>query len=64
VVALIDSETKFTLPLGLASLLTSDIVPWGKLMGMSVLYSVPGILFFLFLQKYMVQGLVKGAVKA
>lgn len=64
VVALIDSETKFTLPLGLASLLTSDIVPWGKLMGMSVLYSVPGILFFLFLQKYMVQGLVRGAVKA
>jgi len=64
VVALVDSESKFTLPLGLASLLTSDIVPWGKLMGMSVLYSVPGILFFLFLQKYMVQGLVKGAVKA
>lgn len=64
VVALVDSESKFTLPLGLASLLTSDIVPWGKLMAMSVLYSVPGILFFLFLQKYMVQGLVKGAVKA
>jgi ABC-type glycerol-3-phosphate transport system permease component len=64
VVALVDSESKFTLPLGLASLMTSDIVPWGKLMGMSVLYSVPGILFFLFLQKYMVQGLVKGAVKA
>jgi len=64
VVALVDSESRFTLPLGLASLLTSDIVPWGKLMGMSVLYSVPGILFFLFLQKYMVQGLVKGAVKA
>lgn len=64
VVALIGSTSKFTLPLGLASLLTSDIVPWGKLMGMSVLYSFPGILFFLILQKYMVQGLVKGAVKA
>lgn len=63
VVALVGSESMFTLPLGLASLLTSDIVPWGKLMGMSVLYSIPGIVFFLFLQKYMVQGLVRGAVK-
>ena len=64
VVALVGSGSMFTLPLGLVALLTSDIVPWGKLMGMSVLYSVPGVLFFMILQKYMVQGLVKGAVKA
>jgi len=63
VIALVGSRKNFTLPLGIASLLTSDIIPWGKMMAMSVLYAIPGIVFFTIIQKYVAQGLAKGAVK-
>jgi multiple sugar transport system permease protein len=63
VVVLVGSEDLFTLPVGIASLLTSDIIPWGKMLAMSVLYAIPGMAFFAFLQKYLIAGLTKGALK-
>jgi len=63
VIVLVSSEDLFTLPVGIASLLTSDIIPWGKMLAMSVLYAIPGMAFFAFLQKYLIAGLTKGALK-
>ncbi|MDE0199553.1 MAG: carbohydrate ABC transporter permease, partial [Caldilineaceae bacterium] len=38
-------------------------VVWGNIMAMAVLIIVPGLIFFLFLQRYMISGLTAGAVK-
>lgn len=63
VIVLVGYEDLFTLPVGIASLLTSDIIPWGKMLAMSVLYAIPGKIFFAFLQRYLITGLTKGALK-
>ncbi len=39
-------------------------VLWGNIMAMAVLIIVPSLIFFLFLQRYLVSGLTAGAVKA
>ncbi len=39
-------------------------VLWGNIMAMAVLIIVPSLIFFLFLQRYLVGGLTAGAVKA
>lgn len=39
-------------------------VAWGNIMAMAVLIIVPSLIFFLFLQRYLISGLTAGAVKA
>jgi multiple sugar transport system permease protein len=39
-------------------------VVWGNIMAMAVLIIVPGLIFYLFLQRYIIGGLTAGAVKA
>jgi ABC-type glycerol-3-phosphate transport system permease component len=39
-------------------------VEWGNIMAMAVLIIVPSLIFFLFMQRYIVAGLTAGAVKA
>ena len=63
VLVLSSSRDKFTVPLGLYFLLGGDQVPWGGLMAMSLLYSIPPLIFYYAFQKYMVRGIMAGAVK-
>lgn len=63
VVVLITSQSKFTLPVGVMSFLHTDIVYWNGMMAMSVLYSIPPMIFFVFIQRFLIQGLTRGAVK-
>jgi multiple sugar transport system permease protein len=57
-----DTELK-TIPVGLNDLMFGDIYLWGQLMAASVLTTVPVIVLYTYLQRYMVEGLTAGAVK-
>jgi multiple sugar transport system permease protein len=52
-----------TLPVGLASFITGDVYGWGYLMAGAVLTTLPVIGVYIYLQKYMVEGLTAGSVK-
>jgi multiple sugar transport system permease protein len=52
-----------TLPVGLASFITGDVYGWGSLMSGAVLTTLPVIAAYIYLQKYMVEGLTAGGVK-
>ncbi|PYO18666.1 MAG: carbohydrate ABC transporter permease [Candidatus Rokuibacteriota bacterium] len=52
-----------TLPVGLASFITGDVYGWGYLMAGAVLTTLPVMAAYIYLQKYMVEGLTAGGVK-
>jgi multiple sugar transport system permease protein len=52
-----------TLPVGLSSFITGDVYGWGFLMAGAVLTTLPVIAAYVYLQKYMVEGLTAGSVK-
>ncbi len=60
---LTSSDAARTVPIGLTEFSTMFDVDWGGTMAAATLVSLPPILFFLWLQKYFVQGLGQGAVK-
>ena len=57
-----DPDT-MTIPVGIQMFMQQYSTDWGSLMAAASLASIPTIIFFLFVQKYMVQGVVAGAVK-
>jgi multiple sugar transport system permease protein len=52
-----------TLPVGLSTFITGDVYGWGYLMAGAVLTTLPVIAAYVYLQKYMVEGLTAGGVK-
>jgi len=64
VLILTSDSRMFTAPIAIAGLLQSDEIPWGIVSAMSVIFSIPPIIFYYLVQKYMIRGLVAGAVKA
>jgi multiple sugar transport system permease protein len=52
-----------TLPVGLSTFITGDVYGWGYLMAGAVLTTLPVIAAYMYLQKYMVEGLTAGSVK-
>jgi arabinogalactan oligomer/maltooligosaccharide transport system permease protein len=56
-------EDMFTLPLGLKSFHASMSTQWGLYAAASVLVSIPVVIVFLMLSKYLVSGLTLGSVK-
>ncbi|WP_415715639.1 carbohydrate ABC transporter permease [Roseibium sp.] len=60
---LINSNATMTFPVGLLTFVSKFSVDWGQMMAAGVLALVPSCLFFIFIQRYLVQGLTSGAVK-
>jgi multiple sugar transport system permease protein len=52
-----------TLPVGLSTFITGDVYGWGYLMAGAVLTTLPVIAAYIYLQRYMVEGLTAGSVK-
>lgn len=57
------SESRRLLPYGLYAYISNVGIDWGQLMAATVLALVPVVLAFLVMQKWLVQGLMAGAVK-
>lgn len=60
---LIRSENSMTFPVGMLTFVSKFSVDWGQMMAAGVLALIPSCLFFIFIQRYLVQGLTSGAVK-
>lgn len=57
------SDQKRLVPYGLYAFISNIGIDWGQLMAATVLALVPVIFAFLIMQKWLVQGLMAGAVK-
>lgn len=60
---LMDKEAMYTAPVGLRFFVGGFSQQWGYFAAGSIIVSIPVVLVFLFLQKYLVSGLTAGAVK-
>jgi multiple sugar transport system permease protein len=60
---LINSESQKTFAVGLLSFIQKGAVNWGQMMAASTIALIPVILFFGFIQRYLIKGLTAGAVK-
>ncbi|MFC3075908.1 carbohydrate ABC transporter permease [Shinella pollutisoli] len=60
---LISGNDAATFPVGLLSFVSKFSVDFGQMMAAGVLALIPACLFFLMIQRYLVQGLTAGAVK-
>lgn len=61
-VIITDSAMK-PITLGLSDMIVGDVYAWGPLMGGSMVASVPVVVLYLLVSKYMVSGLTMGGVK-
>ncbi|HHF09405.1 MAG TPA: carbohydrate ABC transporter permease [Candidatus Atribacteria bacterium] len=59
----LNSQEKFTLPIGLNHLFSGYHQPWDIIMAASMIITLPVILLFLVLERYIVGGITAGAVK-
>ena len=59
----IQDETALTVPVGLNLLIYGDVFSWGQLMAASVITTVPVVALYVFIQRWMVEGLAAGSVK-
>ncbi|GFE51863.1 sugar ABC transporter permease [Roseobacter cerasinus] len=60
---LISDNASMTFPVGLLTFVSRFSVDWGQMMAAGSLALIPSCLFFIFIQRYLVQGLTSGAVK-
>jgi ABC-type glycerol-3-phosphate transport system permease component len=60
---LITSEELKTLPVGVNDLFNATIVDWGMIMAAGVMITIPTVVFFSAVQRYLVQGWGAGGVK-
>ncbi len=63
-VVLIESWGKRVLTIAIYSLLAEFVTEWSMMMAFSVLASAPLVIAFIFLQRYVVQGMTAGAIKS
>jgi multiple sugar transport system permease protein len=59
----IQDETMATVPVGLNLLIYGDVFHWGQLMAASVITTVPVVALYMFIHRWMVEGLAAGSVK-
>jgi len=59
----IQDEKTITVPVGLNLLIYGDVFHWGQLMAASVITTVPVVALYMFIHRWMVEGLAAGAVK-
>lgn len=57
------SQAKLTLPIGIEQMSANFQSVWGQIMAASFITTLPIIIMFLYLEKYMVEGLTAGAVE-
>ncbi|GAB6107244.1 carbohydrate ABC transporter permease [Fusibacter bizertensis] len=59
----VESESLYTIPIGLMAFRDALSTDWGPLLAGIILATVPIIIFFVFLQKYFIAGMTEGSSK-
>jgi multiple sugar transport system permease protein len=59
---LLTGEHKIPLPVAMSNFLTTDNAPWNLLMAVSTVYAIPPVVLYYAFKRYLVGGLVSGAV--
>jgi multiple sugar transport system permease protein len=57
------STRNMTVAVAIAQLFNSDEAPWNYMMATAIIYSLPPIVIFYGLRRYMAAGLTRGGVK-
>jgi len=60
---LITSDNLKTLSVGIADLYNATVIDWGMIMSGGMLITIPVLVFFIFIQRYLIAGWGTGAVK-
>ncbi len=60
---LFSSTSNMTVAVAIAQFFNSDEAPWNYMMATAIIYSVPPIVIFYALRRYMAAGLTRGAIK-
>ena len=60
---LLSSTRNMTVAVAIAQFFNSDEAPWNYMMATAIIYSVPPIVIFYALRRYMAAGLTRGAIK-
>jgi len=60
---LVTSQGNWVMPVGLSSFREEFTIQWSDMMAAAVLFTIPPIVLFMFIQKHLVSGLTGGAVK-
>jgi multiple sugar transport system permease protein len=59
---LLTGEARIPLPVAMGNFLTTDNAPWNLLMAVSTVYALPPVILYYCFKRYLVSGLVSGAV--
>ncbi len=57
------SKELYTLPIVTTMLKIGDVYVWGQLMATTVIAAAPPVILYMFIQPYIVRGIMAGAVK-
>jgi len=60
---MIQSESKMTIPVGLAQMIIGDVLPWGELCAAALIMAIPVLTLYSLGNRFLVAGLTAGAVK-
>jgi len=60
---LINTEANWVAAVGISTFMGEYVVSWDQIMAASTIFTIPAILFFIFIQRYLVAGLTAGSVK-
>ena len=60
---LITSNELKTLPVGISDLVNATLIDWGMILAGGVVITIPALLFFIMIQRYLISGWGAGAVK-
>lgn len=60
---IVNSKELYTLPIVTTMLKIGDVYVWGQLMATAVVAATPPVILYMFIQRYIVRGLMAGAVK-
>jgi len=62
-IVLVNRRELMTLPTGLGSYMLGDVFLWGPLMATALITTLPPVLLFIFVQRFVVAGMTLGSVK-
>jgi len=60
---LISSDELKTLPVGINDLVNATVIDWGMILAGGVVITIPALMFFIAVQRYLISGWGAGAVK-